>query len=297
PFTLTAAPEGAAAVCSLWHCPADRSGWALPTTVPDGARTFLGPGASAPRTRLPGRLVHAQSTTALPRPSRSGPTAPGDVRNVSPAASEAPCRAAPEWGDAHPAAAVGEEDPPLGGRRRRPGSGGDEPPPARRGPGDDAARSPAHRRRDRCRRAARRARLRAGAGGADAPSRAGARRRAARRLLRRALRPAGGRPGPCRGAGRADPERAVRTRRCVPRPDPRLPSLRRLGPVAAGQGRLLVGAAAAPHGPGAARRAGRERLPADHRLPLGRLPLDDGDAQRRRGAGARGRPRPGARRG
>ena len=57
--------------------------------MPDGARTFLGPGASAPKTRLPGRLVHAQSTTALPRPSRSSPTAPGDVRNVSLAASEA----------------------------------------------------------------------------------------------------------------------------------------------------------------------------------------------------------------
>src|SRR5699024_12246919 len=151
PFTLTAAPEGAAAVCSLWHCPADRSGWALPTTVPDGARTFLGPGASAPRTRLPGRLVHAQSTTALPRPSRSGPTAPGDVRNVSPAASEAPCRAAPEWGDAHTAAAVGEEDPPLGGRRRRHGYGGDETTTARRGQRAVASRCTTHRTTHLCR--------------------------------------------------------------------------------------------------------------------------------------------------
>src|SRR5699024_1052818 len=65
-------PEGAEAVCSLWHCPADRSGWVLPTTVPDGARTFLGPGAAAPRTRLPGRLVRDQSTSAQHRTPRRG---------------------------------------------------------------------------------------------------------------------------------------------------------------------------------------------------------------------------------
>jgi hypothetical protein len=29
------------AVCSLWHCPADHSGWVLPTALPWGARTFL----------------------------------------------------------------------------------------------------------------------------------------------------------------------------------------------------------------------------------------------------------------
>src|SRR5689334_21278223 len=32
----------APAVCSLWHCPAGHPGWALPTTLPFGARTFLG---------------------------------------------------------------------------------------------------------------------------------------------------------------------------------------------------------------------------------------------------------------
>src|SRR5688572_13407029 len=31
-----------AAVCSLWHCPAGHPGWVLPTTLPCGARTFLG---------------------------------------------------------------------------------------------------------------------------------------------------------------------------------------------------------------------------------------------------------------
>jgi hypothetical protein len=38
-FTLTA--QYHAAVCSLWHYPAGHPGWALPTTVPCGARTFL----------------------------------------------------------------------------------------------------------------------------------------------------------------------------------------------------------------------------------------------------------------
>ena len=43
-FTLTAVPpeDGPAAVFSLWHCPAGHPGWVLPTTLPCGARTFLG---------------------------------------------------------------------------------------------------------------------------------------------------------------------------------------------------------------------------------------------------------------
>jgi hypothetical protein len=43
-FTLTPRPAeaGLEAVCSLWHCPADHSGWLLATTLPCGARTFLG---------------------------------------------------------------------------------------------------------------------------------------------------------------------------------------------------------------------------------------------------------------
>ena len=53
PFTLTAAE--AVAVCSLWHCLADHSGWALPTVLPCGARTFLGacgePHATRPSSR------------------------------------------------------------------------------------------------------------------------------------------------------------------------------------------------------------------------------------------------------
>ena len=40
-FTLTRAAEAVRAVCSLWHCPAGHPGWALPTTVLFGVRTFL----------------------------------------------------------------------------------------------------------------------------------------------------------------------------------------------------------------------------------------------------------------
>jgi len=34
-------PRLLGAVCFLWHCPAGHPGWALPTTLPCGARTFL----------------------------------------------------------------------------------------------------------------------------------------------------------------------------------------------------------------------------------------------------------------
>ena len=41
PFHPCPAPEGRVAVCSLLHFPAGHPGWALPTTLPCGARTFL----------------------------------------------------------------------------------------------------------------------------------------------------------------------------------------------------------------------------------------------------------------
>jgi hypothetical protein len=48
------------AVYFLWHCPAGRPDWVLPSTLPYGVRTFLGP-VPAPRdgpgTRPPGRLT------------------------------------------------------------------------------------------------------------------------------------------------------------------------------------------------------------------------------------------------
>ena len=40
--TVSPLPGRAPAVCSLWHCLADHSGWELPTALPYGARTFLG---------------------------------------------------------------------------------------------------------------------------------------------------------------------------------------------------------------------------------------------------------------
>ena len=41
--TVSPSPQlrGAEAVSSLWHCPAGYPGWALPTTLLCGARTFL----------------------------------------------------------------------------------------------------------------------------------------------------------------------------------------------------------------------------------------------------------------
>src|SRR3712207_2076775 len=39
-------PVRALAVCSLWHCPAGHPGSLLATTLPCGARTFLGDGVS-----------------------------------------------------------------------------------------------------------------------------------------------------------------------------------------------------------------------------------------------------------
>ncbi len=54
-LTRTLSPDGAGfrAVCFLWHFPAGHPGWALPTTLSFGVRTFLD--AVAPRS--PGRLV------------------------------------------------------------------------------------------------------------------------------------------------------------------------------------------------------------------------------------------------
>jgi hypothetical protein len=54
-FTLAAGCP--VAVSSLWHFPAGHPGWALPTTLPCGARTFLGEQPKGHPTRSPGRLV------------------------------------------------------------------------------------------------------------------------------------------------------------------------------------------------------------------------------------------------
>src|SRR5690348_10061919 len=51
PYRLPKQP----AVCSLWHCPAGHPGWLLATTLPCGARTFLGRAEAL--TRPSGRLI------------------------------------------------------------------------------------------------------------------------------------------------------------------------------------------------------------------------------------------------
>ena len=68
-FTLTRPPHGDRAVCSLWHCPAGRPGWALPTTLPCGVRTFLGGHIAAP---------DAAARPARPTPTLARPNAGQD---------------------------------------------------------------------------------------------------------------------------------------------------------------------------------------------------------------------------
>ena len=63
-FTLTESCDSA--VCFLWHCPAGHPGLPLTTTLPYGARTFLGRGL--PRTRPPGRLVRRTTNVRRPAP-------------------------------------------------------------------------------------------------------------------------------------------------------------------------------------------------------------------------------------
>jgi len=66
-------PRSLGAVCFLWHFPAGRPGWALPTTLPCGGRTFLDPG-TWPGPRSPGRLVRHKGT---PPRGRNSPWPPG----------------------------------------------------------------------------------------------------------------------------------------------------------------------------------------------------------------------------
>ena len=60
PFHPCRAPKRSA-VCFLWHCPAGRPGWALPTTLPCGVRTFLG-GARRRRRGRPASSSRFDST-------------------------------------------------------------------------------------------------------------------------------------------------------------------------------------------------------------------------------------------
>ena len=59
----------APAVCFLWHCPAGHPGWALPTTLLCGARTFLD---SSRLPRSPGWLVRPSILRSLPHRRHTG---------------------------------------------------------------------------------------------------------------------------------------------------------------------------------------------------------------------------------
>lgn len=67
--TVSPLPTSPPAVCSLWHCLADCSGWVLPTALLCGARTFLGtPGGV---TRPSHRPVRSDECTGTPAPPGS----------------------------------------------------------------------------------------------------------------------------------------------------------------------------------------------------------------------------------
>ena len=74
-------PGHRVAVCSLWHCPAARAGLPLTTTLPCGARTFLGgPPRTASRRGRPTNSSALDSTVGGARsdPRRRPVTAPAD---------------------------------------------------------------------------------------------------------------------------------------------------------------------------------------------------------------------------
>src|SRR3954467_4062226 len=81
-FTLTSGEP--LAVCSLWHCPAGHPGSLLTTTLPCGARTFLGPAVSpADATAQPTRPSCRHPTDAEPVPllcAHAAPLRPGPDR-------------------------------------------------------------------------------------------------------------------------------------------------------------------------------------------------------------------------
>ncbi len=112
-FTLTSRDRKA--VCSLWHCPAGRPGWVLPTTLLYGVRTFLSPcGAAVTRPTRP-RSVYGQScvsrsgraqlrtrTRSQGRPTHASRTPSGHVSTepyvVSLSRSDTRWRQRPSWG-------------------------------------------------------------------------------------------------------------------------------------------------------------------------------------------------------
>ncbi len=80
--TVSPLPTLPPAVCFLWHCLADCSGWVLPTALLCGARTFLGtPGGVTRPSHRPIRRAESTGPTPVPVPgprlSVPGPEVPG----------------------------------------------------------------------------------------------------------------------------------------------------------------------------------------------------------------------------
>ncbi len=75
--TVSPLPTSPPAVCFLWHCLADCSGWVLPTALLCGARTFLGtPGGVTRPSHRPVRTASIPGARRLaPRSSSNGPDA------------------------------------------------------------------------------------------------------------------------------------------------------------------------------------------------------------------------------
>src|SRR3954463_816809 len=69
-FTLTSGEP--LAVCSLWHCPAGHPGSLLTTTLPCGARTFLGDGGPPRRRDRPADSSVGSGAYPPVTPSRAG---------------------------------------------------------------------------------------------------------------------------------------------------------------------------------------------------------------------------------
>jgi len=130
PFTITA--PGGTAVCSLWHCPAGCPGWALPTTLPCGAGTFLDASLSCGRRRGRPASPSRGSEPSAPGAARGYPQARSPRwRAVRRAPTVAPCalsgRPWPQQHSSSPSPVAVTRSPRTRARRR-------PPPPRRRRP-------------------------------------------------------------------------------------------------------------------------------------------------------------------
>ena len=83
--TCTPCGEGVRAVCSLWHCPAGRPGWVLPTTCPveSGLSSTLARRDHPANSSNATFYVRRARTARAPRPGRQSPAA-GIARRPGP---------------------------------------------------------------------------------------------------------------------------------------------------------------------------------------------------------------------